>query len=80
MSRRKGNRSYKCKIDLEMIERISEKLLDDADRMFIPAGARLCNSSGVWRCKNGTFTFRLAYRDNDNRSIVITIRNVAIQI
>nr|WP_278437069.1 hypothetical protein [Brucella anthropi] len=83
MSRRRRTKtSHKLKVNWEIMQKLASVM---TTQYATPMdGYTLHTSSGVWRKADGSFTFRLVYRNQDEtsalRNQVLTIRNVRIDL
>ncbi len=83
MSRsRRKKPTYKIKPTWEGMQKIASILTEHYGTSM--NGYTLQKSSGVWRKADGSFTFRLVYRNQDStsalRNQVLTMRNVRIDL
>ncbi|MEN5277002.1 hypothetical protein ABE527_08635 [Brucella sp. TWI432] len=83
MSRRQRRKpTYKVKLSWDAMLKIAP-ILNEHYGMSMD-GYTLQKSSGVWRKADGSFTFRLVYRNQDSNSAlrnqVLTMRNVRIDL
>lgn len=81
MSRRRRTKtSYKLKVNWEAMQKLASVMT--AHHGITMDGYSLHSSSGVWRKADGSFTFRLVYRNQDRNSAlrnqVLTMHNVRI--
>ncbi|KAB2687541.1 hypothetical protein [Brucella tritici] len=83
MSRRRRTKtSYKLKVNWEIMQKLASVMTTQYGQPM--DGYILHKSSGVWRKADGSFTFRLVYRNQDAasalRNQVLTVRNVRIDL
>jgi hypothetical protein len=62
VSRRRAPRKWKLPLSADQIAAIAAELVQNHQRLVARDGFRLCGSSGIWRCANGSYTGRMVYK------------------